>query len=359
MAKKKQRFWGLAGFGVLWVFLQILIADILSDGEYRASVSAFWMALIYLAVQGNAHAIVRTAQWAIGLHFFGGIVFYFILLQDPYYNLRQQELFADLLIALAPSIIVWMIVISWASSHVPESSAPQFGSSDANLKRGSADEKNQEKSETSSSEVVNPQLRPESILLDYPRAKIAIEYRSDIKRDWEEDVRFLSEKYVEMYLRRLDEAPDQNAAELYDFIKDIREKDERPFSRMSANLVYADLARYGVDAQNEFREAHDVLGEAFDVNLAAERISAKYKKLPNDEALLAKVSKLKAGVYSTAEGHSFRIYGDGSVMLLEKHGRADRRRWLSRGSFCAELGNQLTFTDIAGPFLDRPGRRSR
>lgn len=221
-----------------------------------------------------------------------------------------------LLITLSPILIfgflLWFLFLRRQSS---EEASKHGNSTDLGVGTKSKSKNSGSEVDIEDNKGNSTYRRSSDILLDYPRARVAIEYREDIKEDWEK-IRNQFENYMEIYLQNLDETPDMSREDLLNIVQELSDRDSHPFPESSNNNIFADLEIYGAQAQAEFREAYQILGSSFDAKVVAERISTKYSKSPNQKSLGEQVSNLTPGVYSTSEGHSFRVYKDGSVMML-------------------------------------------
>lgn len=386
--KNKKRYWGLLVFAILWNFVQLVLVDIASPGEPAGygAVSVMWLLVIFYAIKGDASAIKSVSNWAIGIHCFVGVAIFFFLSGDPYYIGRGEELFFGLLIAFGIATVIWVLVGVWANGKMTEGAIERGNSTDlgagnkspsksvdaeidansrreerrvldkanANINARNVDfdkEGVQEILSTSKPKVSQPNR---DITLDFPRARIAIEYRADIRKDWEK-ISALGEKYAQSYLSRLDLAPDQCADKLYSEIIEEFDSDHYPFDNITLNLLFADLGRYGPEAQRKFKEIYEVLGATFDAQAVCEKISNEYQQHTGTELGGSAVKDLPPGVYMTREKHSFRIYNDGSVALLQRFGKRHHEYWLSKDAFWSDLGGSISLTDIRPYFTYSPG----
>lgn len=116
---------------------------------------------------------------------------------------------------------------------------------------------------------------------NYPKAKLALEYRPDLKPKLEELISLHQSQQV-FLIEAVENDPKISIASLNELVIERAAPAAPPFDgNARANQLYLALRDFSHSAANEFKETIDTLGDSVDLESTAEKIRSKHLSSPD------------------------------------------------------------------------------
>jgi len=117
---------------------------------------------------------------------------------------------------------------------------------------------------------------------NYPKADLAVRYRSDIQ-DAVKDLDKYLPQYETLVLDTLESNPQIDAQSLKEIVFAAHDAEYRVYENDALNDALVELSHFGKEAVAELKHAIDVLGETLDLEKAKSEIAIKYQQISSDE----------------------------------------------------------------------------
>ncbi|AML52826.1 hypothetical protein [Falsihalocynthiibacter arcticus] len=278
-----KRYWGLAVFSVVWVFVIMVFTGIsrnisgLEPGPISVT-AVLWFLVAYFAFQGNQKSIRITAFTVLMLQAVGGLVLVGLTLSEPTSPSFSYAIGVNS-VTIGFNMIPWFAVLIYANSEIKKESVEPHIQQPMVVGPPIKNQNQIMTMSTNSKMMPIPEhSKPRPEINSFPIASTVIEYNSDAEKHWRA-VQKLPVEYQTEFLRSLNEEPKQDVKTLSESLLEKHQKELSPFQTEKLNATYAQMLVLGEDAANEFRKAYSILGDTVPVATISQKILNKYENI--------------------------------------------------------------------------------